>query len=450
MHLLNAQPGQVDDAEPVDLGQTPGDVVFISAADTELAALSQARSEMANPPELRLASLSHLQHPMSVDLHLDTCCTKSKLVIARVLGGAGYWKYGLEQCAIRLGQAGIPFAALPGDDKPDEDLWRLSTVPRPVWEVLTGYLVEGGPENAGNFLRLAGEVVQNLASEDQEKADLGDDIPAPKPLLKAGIYWPGAVTADIETARQSWTEGAPVVPLIFYRALVQGAGLNPINRLVKSLLRAGLNPLPIFVASLKDPLSAATIDSLFTAAPPAVILNCTAFAVGSPHTQDPAGDNPLTAPSANGAPVFQVVLSGGAEEQWHTSSNGLNARDIAMNVALPEVDGRILSRAVSFKGQAFFDEATQCPIAAYRAVGDRIDFVVQLALKWANLRKTPVTERRVALVLANYPNKDGRLANGVGLDTPQAKAEMERLNAEVSAGRLNPVRAAEELLGTLS
>lgn len=73
-----------------------------------------------------------------------------------------------------------------------------------------------------------------------------------KPLLRAGVYWPGAGTSDIIAAQTEWTENAPVVPVIFYRALVQGAGLNPINRMVKALLRAGLNPLPVFVASLKD------------------------------------------------------------------------------------------------------------------------------------------------------------------------------------------------------
>jgi len=90
MHLLAATPGSIDDGkEPVDLEQTPADVIFLSAADTELAALSEARSEMPEPPSLRLANLTHLQHPMSVDLHLDNCATKSKLVIARVLGGVG-------------------------------------------------------------------------------------------------------------------------------------------------------------------------------------------------------------------------------------------------------------------------------------------------------------------------------------------------------------------------
>ncbi len=412
MHLLAATPGAIDDGtEPVDLGQTPADVVVISAADTELAALSEARAELDGAPTLRLANLTHLKHPMSVDLHLDACASRSRLVIARLLGGMGYWRYGVEQYAARLHAVGVPFAFLPGDDKEDADLRRLSTVRDADYDALWAYLVEGGPENATNFLRHAAWM---LAPGE------GQAPPSARPLLRAGVYWPGSGIADLDTARAAWTDGAPVVPLVFYRALVQGAGLNPINRLTRALLRQGLNPLPVFVASLKDPVSAATLDSLFAAAPPSVILNATSFAVGSPHDGDSGPANPLAAPSANAAPVFQVVLAASSEEAWETGLSGLSARDIAMNVALPEVDGRILSRAVSFKGEAFFDEATQCPIAAYRARGDRIDFVAQLAAAWARLRHTPPADRRVALVLANYPNKDGRLANGVGLDTPAA------------------------------
>ena len=409
MHLLQAQPGGIDDgSEPVDLGQTPADIVFISAADTELAALSQARGEMDAPPALRLANMMNLQHPMSVDLHIDDCAAKSKLVIARVLGGSGYWKYGLEQYAIRLAEAGVPFVALPGDDKPDEELLRLSTIDGSDWHALWSYLVEGGPANALNFLEYAEAILSG-----------GDKPEAAKPLLRAGVYWPGAELGDLATAQADWTDGAPVVPITFYRALVQGAGLGPVNRLVKTLLRRGLNPLPIFVASLKDPVSVATLEQLFKAAPPSVILNCTSFAVGSPvEGEQGTTTNPLCIDAANHAPVFQVVLSSMNEAAWDESLRGLSARDIAMNVALPEVDGRILSRAVSFKGEAYFDEATECPIATYQARGDRIDFVSDLAVNWSKLRGTSAFDRKVALILANYPNKDGRLANGVGLDTP--------------------------------
>ncbi|WP_394180005.1 cobaltochelatase subunit CobN [Yoonia maritima] len=419
MHLLAATPGAISDgSEPVDLGQTPADVVIISAADTELAALSDARSQMDHPPGLRLANMMHLQHPMSVDLHLDDCATKSRLVIARILGGAGYWKYGLTQYAARLHEAGIPFVALPGDDKPDQELRELSTVSGEDYDALWSYFVEGGPKNSTNLLGYARSMLE------------GSERPAAaSPLLRAGVYWPGSGIADLDAAKAAWTDDAPIVPIIFYRALVQGGGLNPINRLVRSLSRAGLNPLPVFVASLKDPVSRATLDTLFTAAPPEVILNCTAFAVGSPHDGDDSPTNPLL---ANNAPIFQVILSGASEATWREGLHGLTARDIAMNVALPEVDGRILSRAVSFKGEAFFDDATECPIATYQALGDRIDFTSQLARNWAHLRRTQASDKKVALILANYPNKDGRLANGVGLDTPAATVHV--LNLLKSTG----------------
>ena len=431
MHLLQAQAGAVEDgSEPVDLGQSPADIVVISAADTELAGLSAARADFQAAaeaaggshdaaPGLRLANMMNLQHPMSVDLHLDACATQSRLVVARVLGGSGYWSYGLEQYAIRLAAAGVPFAALPGDDKPDDELLRLSTVDPADWHALWSYLVEGGPENSANFLRYARSML-----------DGGDPPSAAMPLLRAGTYWPGGALGDPSAMRAAWHADAPVVPLVFYRALVQGAGLNPINRLVKSLLRRGLNPMPVFVASLKDPVSVATLEGLFQETPPDVILNCTAFAVGSPDPRDGAMANPLATPAANRAPVFQVVLSGSESKSWSEGTRGLSARDIAMNVALPEVDGRVLSRAVSFKGEAYFDEATECPIATYKAEGDRIEFVADLAANWARLRRTCVGDRRVALVLANYPNKDGRLANGVGLDTPAATVHVLRQLAD--------------------
>ncbi|MCV6823226.1 MULTISPECIES: cobaltochelatase subunit CobN [Halocynthiibacter] len=422
MHLLAATPGTISDgSEPVDLGQTPADIVFISAADTELAALSEARSEMAAPPTLRLASLMHLQHPMSVDLHIENCAAKSKLVIARCLGGAGYWKYGLTQYAAHLHAAGVAFVALPGDDKPDAELRELSTVSDEDYQALWAYMVEGGPENASHFLEYAKAMLTGAEKPEPARA-----------LLRAGVYWPGTGIANLEAAQENWLADAPVVPIVFYRALVQGAGLNPVNRLVKALLRRGLNPLPVFVASLKDPVSVATLEHLFSEAPPSVILNGTSFAVGSPHQGDDQATNPFQMDAANEAPVFQIVFSASSEASWIEGANGLSARDIAMNVALPEVDGRILSRAVSFKGEAFFDEATECAIASYRAQGDRIDFVADLAANWADLRKTAAKDRRVALVLANYPNKDGRLANGVGLDAPAATCNT--LNALTEAG----------------
>ncbi len=410
MHLLQVQAGEITDgSEPVDLGQTPADVIVISAADTEIAGLSAAFDGLTDGPQsLRLANIGNLSHSFTVDKYLDDTACKSKLVIVRILGGEAYWPYGLEQFSIRLRAAGVLLVALPGDDKPDEGLRAFSTVSNADYDALWSYLIEAGPENCANFLRYAAAMLDG-----SEKPE------ASKTLLRAGIYAPGIKAASLDTLREAfWKPDQPVVAVVFYRALVQGAGLHPVNRMVKALIAQDMNPLPIFVASLKDAVSAATLAQIFEQAQPSVVLNGTSFAVSSP--QSGADGHQPTPLDALGAPVFQIVFAAGTEEAWESGTAGLSARDIAMNVSLPEIDGRILTRAVSFKGEAYFDEKTECLISAYRAHGERISFVAKLAANWAELAQTPTADRKVALVLANYPNKDGRLANGVGLDTPAA------------------------------
>jgi len=413
MHLLAAQPGAVSDgSEAIDLGQTPGDIVVISAADTELACLAAAQRRIVesrpDAPSLRLASLLHLGHNMSVDLYADEVVAKAKLVVVRLLGGHGYWPYGVEQVAGVCRENDIPVAFLPGDDQPDAELSSFSTLSTDTQHRLWQYCVEGGIDNAKNFLTYAATLV-----------GLEGDWEEPKPLMKAGLYWPGGKVDGLDALKAHWHDGQPVVALIFYRALVQAGNLKAVDALIEALTKQGLNPLPLFVASLKDGISAGIIETLFAETTPSVVLNTTAFAVSAPGKERTA-----TPFDQADCPVLQVVLSGGNEDGWRENTNGLSARDIAMNVALPEVDGRIFSRAVSFKGLEERDELTETDITHYQPVADRVSFVAQLTAAWAQLRATSPENRRVALILANYPNRDGRLGNGVGLDTPAGTVEV--------------------------
>jgi cobaltochelatase CobN len=95
-----------------------------------------------------------------------------------------------------------------------------------------------------------------------------------------------------------------------------------------------------------------------------------------------------------------------------------------MNVALPEIDGRIITRAVSFKSVQTWNEKLETDVIIYQPIQDRIDFVADLAANFIKLKDTPISERKIAIILANYPNKDGRIANGVGLDTPASCLEI--------------------------
>ncbi|WP_419901239.1 cobaltochelatase subunit CobN [Kiloniella sp.] len=404
MHLLQAQPGAIaDGSEAIDLGQTPGDVVIVSAADTELASLVQARQVIGDKyPSLRLANLMQLSHNMSVDLYIDDIISEAKIVVARILGGAGYWPYGVEQLRAVCKQKNIPLVLLPGDDQPDAELAAHSSVSQDVYHRVWQYFIHGGPDNSRNLLCY----VSSLIEQKFEWVE-------PKPLLRSGIYWPGLDNPNLEELKEEWIEGAPVAAIVFYRALLQAANLAPVDALVKSLQAKGINPLPLYCASLKEPVSAGIVSTLLSDADTGVILNATGFAISTPGAA--RKETPFDVVDA---PILQVIFSGGNEAGWREGLNGLSARDIAMNVALPEVDGRILSRAVSFKSEALYDEVTQSSVVSYQEVSDRIDFVADLATSWLKLRNTKASDRKVALIMANYPNRDGRMGNGVGLDTP--------------------------------
>ena len=44
--------------------------------------------------------------------------------------------------------------------------------------------------------------------------------------------------------------------------------------------------------------------------------------------------------------------------------------------------------------------------------------MARLAIRWAGLRHKPNSEKKIAIILSNYPTKDARIGNAVGLDTP--------------------------------
>ena len=421
MHLLAATPGVVDDeAGAVDLRQAPGDIVLLTAADTEVACFSaaQARRLEKDPdaPSLRCASLLRLAHNYSVDLYLEKTLSGASLVIGRLLGGRSYWSYGVDEVTALCRARSLPLAWLPGDDQPDAELHGLSTLPGEAVYRLWQYCVQGGIDNAESALGYAATLLGREA-----------DWQEPAPLLRAGLYWPGKTLPDLSDLPHR--EGRPAAAIVFYRALYQAANTGVIDALIEALDAAGVAALPIYAASLKDPVAADTVRALLDAGDVGIVLNGTGFALSVPGAR--RTETPF---DGRDCPVLQVVFSGSDAGAWRDGTRGLSARDIAMNVALPEVDGRVLGRAVSFKGAACRDPLTQADIVMYEPVADRCRFVADLAANWLRLRGTAVTDRKVAIVLANYPNRDARLGNGVGLDTPAGTVRLLRAMKEAGYG----------------
>ncbi len=402
MHRLAATPGgwNPNDNGVVFIEQTPAPIVVLSSADTDIQTLAIATRQLPSEfPDLRVANLLNLQQQLSIDTYTEDVLRHAQVIVLRLLGGQAYWSYGLEVLQETVTQTGAKLIVLPGDDRPDPTLISHSTVPLTVANQLWRYWIEGGVEN----------ITQSLYFLAQRCLDLEFSAQAPQSVPAVGCYPTEPLSHAIAN-----------VGILFYRAHFLAGNTEPIEALCQALRDRALNPVPLFVSSLRDPDVQAELLSHWRSDDDRadsgidLLLNATSFSVARLDTDQPQVDLWQTLD----VPVFQVILSGGTEAGWRSQWQGLSPRDTAMNVALPEVDGRIITRAVSFKTVQSRHADLETDVVTYQSVGDRIQFVADLAASWVKLRRTLPSDRKIALILANYPTRDGRLANGVGLDTP--------------------------------
>ncbi|NAS94975.1 cobaltochelatase subunit CobN [Pseudomonas syringae pv. actinidifoliorum] len=404
MHLLRTQPGGfVPDDSIADMGQTPAELVILCSGDSSLALLAEAARQLPEDyPSLRLANPMQVQNHASVDLYVDEVLRHAKVILISLHGGIGYWRYGVERL-MELAARGVQVILVPGDDRPDPELSDLSTVPAAQRDQLWQFLRQGGMQNALDLFHC-------MASQ-----WLGCDYPwtEPQPLPRTAVYHPRLASAQLVDWQAEWVVGQPVVALLFYRSHLQAANTGFIDEFCVRLQAQGINPLPIAVASLKEPGCFVQVENWLDEADVELILNTTGFAQSSPEA-------PHLRPFRRNVPVIQAICAQDNQPAWQASEQGLGARDLAMHIALPELDGRIISRPISFKDLAWRSERSQSDVVCHRAHPERMDFVAQLARRWIELARLPNADKRVALILANYPTRDGRIGNGVGLDTPAA------------------------------
>lgn len=404
MHLLSTRPGgHIEDGGQgvVRIAQTPADIVVLSAADTTLSLLADAVEALPEDfPTVRLANLMWLRQPASVDMYVEDVLRHARVVVIDHLGAPSDWAYVVEQATSLARQKGQWLSLFSGDAQEDPQLLLRGTATVADSRWLWRCLREGGRDNARAFF----ELIRNRAWGS------GDEPAAPQAVPPTLVYRP--------VQPLGWLAHQPVAMLVFYRAHAQSGNTAVFDGLMAALHRHGVNPLALAVDSLKSPSTLAAVQAMAAEHAVDVVLNATSFAVGSVDAADEAHDAPVLL--AGDAPVLQLITAGCVREQWVEDPHGLAPRDLAMQVVLPEVDGRIGTRAISFKGLARRCERAQVDVVRYQPDDERLDFVAELAQGWCQLRHRRAPEQRLALVLANYPNDDARLANGVGLDTPAA------------------------------
>ncbi|MEU3767106.1 cobaltochelatase subunit CobN [Amycolatopsis keratiniphila] len=359
-------------------------ILLLSTSDTDLlsARSSEAEYRLANPARLDLAELPAL---------LDG----AKIVVVRILGSERSWQEGLD--TVRA--SGAHVVVLGGEQTPDAQLMKLSTVPAGTAAEAHAYLAQGGPANLTQLHRFLSDTL--LLTGD------GFEPPAVQPL------W-GVLEREPKS-----TEG-PVVAILYYRAHHLSGNTEFVHALSDAVEDAGGRALPIHCASLRtrEPEMMAELAK-------ADALLVTVLAAGGtrPSEVGAGGDDEawdVAEMAALDIPILQALCLTSDRETWSANDDGLSPLDAGNQMAVPEFDGRLITVPFSFK------EIDDDGLPKYVPDAERASRVAKIALAHARLRHTPPPERRIALMLSAYPTKHSRVGNAVGLDTPASAIELLR------------------------
>lgn len=424
MHVVFRESrGLEETATPRDIGQDPADLVVLSYSDSDLAAFAAGwRRGRGSLPSLRLANLAELRHPLSVDTYIERTLSQARGILVRLIGGESYWPYGLAALQQLAKDRNIVLAVLPADGRDDKRLDAYSTLPVSTLRRLKALCDTGGPVAA------QAAIAQLALASGLYAGPVVGEMTVPE----MGFYDParGVIAAPAG-------DGKPLALVTFYRSYLTAADTGPVDALIAALREKGFDAYGVFVTSLKAPGVADWLRDHLAKHPPAAIVNATAFSA--------IGDDGTTPFDAASCPVFQVALSTARREDWAESLRGLSPGDLAMHVVLPEVDGRVFAGVVSFKSAAERDMDLQFSHLAHRPDEERVTAVAARVAAWHRLAERPTGEKRLTIVLSNYPGRPHQIAHAVGLD---ALASVEALVSDLAEAGFDvtPVHALGQTL----
>ncbi len=351
-------------------------ILLLSASDTDLLAAraSGGRWRLANPARTSPAGLPEL---------LDGVFC----VVVRLLGGRRSWPDGVAAVLA----SGLPVIVLSGEPAPDAELMSLSTVPAGVATQALAYLREGGPSNLAQLARFLSGTIR---------------------LTGEGFDPPAQLPAHGRHGQRPELPDRPTVGIVFYRAHATSGNTAFVDALADAVEAHGANARAVFCGSLRSagqPVyqELAGVDALIV----------TVLAAGGAVAADASagGDEDcwdVAALAALDVPVLQALCLTSSRAAWLDSSAALTPMDAAMQVAVPEFDGRLITVPFSFK------ESGPDGVPEYAADPERAARVARIAVAHARLRRVPPASRRIVIMLSSYPTRHARVGNAVGLDTP--------------------------------
>ncbi|RQH01786.1 cobaltochelatase subunit CobN [Natrarchaeobius oligotrophus] len=397
-----------------------------TATENELGSLGRA-AERLESVELVVRSESDLDDEAAIEAFVEELETATAAIFW--LHGAEDSMPGYEYATAKLTEADVPLVVKStGDAFAVED----TTISDAHRDLAYEYLERGGTINVENLCRF-------LRSEYGDRTVEYDD---PVALPTEGVYHPDHPGIAYEELLETFDPDRPTVAVWFYESHWTHENTRYVDAQVRSLEAKGANALAIFCNPVTDSAERAddeasgdaewVTDNWLTDSDGEAIVDAVCSSFMFSLSMDERGRSASgEGTSAEdvfldrlGVPVIQTITTMRSRSRYEASDTGVMGFELALSVALPEFDGNVITHPISGKERTDDDAGIGTAPKHHFPIEDRIDHATSLAVNWARLRHTPNEEKKVAVVLHNYPPSDDGIGTAFGLDSPESTVNL--------------------------
>ncbi len=286
------------------------------------------------------------------------------------------------------------------------------------------YIFNGGVDNyIALFIMLANKL---------KGADLAQ--PAMTEIALDGLYYKGTVFTSIEAFYKRSRRCAIRIGVLFYRSHFISGNTHVIDAYIAEGERRGITIIPLyFYGAVPTDVGNLGVegamqklfyykDKLDIQA----IINFAAFSLSTGQTHMIGGIDPVL--KKLDIPVVKSFSTTQTLEQWRDNANGMNQIDYTLNLIMAEYDGQIHGQMVSSKE---YIDIAGLPVPRHIAYPPGVVNMLDAAIKYARLSTIDNSEKKLAIILHNYPAGDANIGTASGLDTMESLIVLlKRLKAE--------------------
>jgi magnesium chelatase subunit H len=263
------------------------------------------------------------------------------------------------------------------------------------------YWIGGSEENITNLLRM---LIDRFAEGPRRPLRGRLKVAAPIQYPDVGVYHPRLKTRITDRADHLPAVGKNgTVGILMLRSYLLSGNTAHYDGVIAALESRGLNVIPAFASGLDSRPAVERYFMTGNGAKVDAVVSLSGFSlVGGPAYNDARAAEEMLAkldvPYISAVPVELQTL-----EQWEGSERGLLPVESTIMVAIPELDGA--TGTTVFGGRSSEDDTKAS--RDMRVHNERANRLAERILKLVRLRRSTRADRKVAIVLFNFPPNAG-------------------------------------------